>query len=57
MSIEVRQLIIKSNVLQPRGSAQESDNDSTENTEEKTNNILEECRLLIQEELRELKER
>jgi len=52
MSIEVRQLIIKSSVLQRSESNGEGGDD-----ESKKQAILEECKKLIQKTLQELKER
>ncbi len=54
MSVEVRQLIVKSNVLQ-RSEADE--NDDAENPEETKKAILDECRKLILETLQEMRER
>ncbi len=55
MSVEVRQMIIKSNVLQGReaGEPQAGADDDKDHRSE----ILEECRRLIVETLREMKER
>lgn len=54
MSIEVRQLIVKSNVLQKA----EADEDATAPDQEEARRlILEECKKLILETLQEMKER
>jgi len=54
MSVEVRQMVVKSSVLQ-RSEADEKD--SVQNPDESRQAILEECRRLILETLREMKER
>lgn len=54
MSIEVKQMIVKSNVLQRRELGEE---DRVQNSEETKKAILDECRRLILEALREIRER
>lgn len=54
MSIEVRQMVVKSNVLQRH----ESEGlDSVQNHEETRKAILDECRKIVLETLHEMKER
>lgn len=53
MSIEVRQLVVKSNVQQ----RSETDEDSAQDPGEVMDSIREECRKLILEILREMRER
>lgn len=52
MSVEVRQLVVRSNVVQRCESDEESGAD-----ESKKKDILEECRRMILEILKEMKER
>lgn len=52
MSIEVKQLVVKSSVLQRREPDEEG-----RTAEPQKNDILEECKRLIQEALQEMKER
>ncbi len=52
MSIEVKQLVVKSSVLQRRETDAGGGSDETQKKE-----ILEECKRLIQETLQEMKER
>ncbi len=54
MSIEVRQMVVKSNVLQR---SEADGNDRVQNPEENKKVILEECRKLILETLQEMRER
>jgi hypothetical protein len=52
MSIEIRQMVVKSNVVQRRATDEESGIEENGNQA-----ILEECKRLIQEALQEIKER
>lgn len=54
MAVEVRQMVVKSNVVQRHAS---QDLDSVENHEDTREAILEECRRLIAESLQQIKER
>ena len=54
MSIEIRQMVVKSNVLQRSEADEEISAQSPENSREA---ILEECRRLILETFQEMKER
>jgi hypothetical protein len=54
MAVEVRQMIVKSNVLQRSGSDEKYD---VRDLEESRESILEECKRLIQEALQDAKER
>lgn len=54
MSIEIRQMVVKSNVLQRR---EADEKDSAQNYGESKKVILEECKKLIVETLKEMKER
>ncbi len=54
MGIEVRQMVVKSNVLQRKESAE---TDSAQDQEETRKAILDECKRLIQEAIQEVKER
>lgn len=54
MGIEVRQMVVKSNVLQRQETATSDDAQDREQTKKA---ILDECKKLIQEAMQEIKER
>lgn len=54
MGIEVRQMVVKSNVLQRQETA---GSDSAQDQEQTKKMILDECKRLIQEAMQEIKER
>lgn len=54
MGVEVRQMIVKSNVVQREEAAQGAD---CQVSDEARNALLEECKRLILETMREMKER
>lgn len=56
MAVEVKNMIVKSNVVQREPSGQESGG-RVQVSEELKNAILEECKRMIQETVREMKER
>jgi len=57
MSVEIRQMVVKSNVLQRCEAGDAAEKDKVQPSEEARSAILEECRKLVIEMLRERKER
>lgn len=55
MPIEIKQMVIKSSVVQARAGEVDADGDALPEAQKKA--LLDECRRLIQEALREAKER
>ncbi|HEX7645089.1 MAG TPA: DUF5908 family protein [Burkholderiaceae bacterium] len=55
MPIEIKQMVVKSNVVQACGGEAEADGKAMPEAEKKA--LLDECRRMIQEALREAKER
>jgi hypothetical protein len=55
MPIEIKQMVVKSNVVQSCG--KDGDTDGTALPEAQRKELLDECKRLIQEALREAKER
>jgi hypothetical protein len=55
MSIEIKQMVVKSNVIQRSGMSEGSDRSRKE--EVKKQEILDECKKLIMEAFQEMKER